>query len=68
MPARAALVSLVALTLGAGAPLRAEVAEADVQSAIGKAQQAASRERIAPRCWLRLIRLSRGLPPGRRAT
>lgn len=47
MPARAAFVSIIALTLGAGAPLRAEIAEADVQSAIGKAQQAASREDCA---------------------
>jgi tetratricopeptide (TPR) repeat protein len=47
MPARAALISLIALTLVAGAPLRAEIADADVQSAIGKAQQAATREDCA---------------------
>jgi len=47
MPARAALAFLMALTLVAGAPLRAEIAEADVQSAIGKAQQAATREDCA---------------------
>ncbi|WP_340313112.1 hypothetical protein [Rhizorhabdus argentea] len=47
MPARAALASLIALTLIAGAPLRAEIAEPDVELAIGKAQQAAGREDCA---------------------